>query len=145
MIIGVMIIGKSSQHHPTITPKSSQNHPMIIPKLFFLCDEGWAVSRSPRGRNLNFRAVFFEKHVFSSPTAQFQPREHHAVIRLAMAISVHKSSSKKALCSLSSSKIIVFDDLQKSYGVGSITPRSASLRCFRQTKTSMKAFSSPSS
>ena len=72
----------------------------------FIFEEGWAVSRSPRGRHLNFRGVFFQKQVFSPSTAQFRPREHHAVIRLAMAISVHKFSSKKALCSFSSSKFI---------------------------------------
>ena len=65
--------------------------------------------RARRGAGTSIFGPYFSKpHVFSPPTAQFQPREHHAVIRLATAISVHKFSSKKALCSLSSSKIIVF-------------------------------------
>ena len=83
----------------------------VIGWYIFLFEEA-EPSRSPRGRNLSFRDVFFKNHVFSSPTAQFQPREHHTVIRLATAISVHNFSSKKASCSLSSSQIS--DILHKS-------------------------------
>ena len=68
----------------------------------FIYDEGWAVSRSPRGRHLNFRGVFFKIHVFSQSTVKFRPREYHAVIRLTERISVDKFSSKKAFCSPSS-------------------------------------------
>ena len=63
--------------------------------------------RARRGAGTSiFGAYFSKKHWFSPPTAQFRPREHHAVIRLATAISVHKFSSKKALCSLSSWRIV---------------------------------------
>ena len=43
----------------------------------------------------------FKKQTFSQPTAQFRPREQHAVIRLAAAIWTHKFSTTKVLCSLS--------------------------------------------
>ena len=39
-----------------------------------------------------YGAYFLKKHVFSQSTANFRPREHHAVIRLAMAFSVDKFS-----------------------------------------------------
>ena len=51
---------------------------------------------------------FFKKQVFPPPTAQFRPRERHAAIRLATAISVHTFSSKKAFCSPGSSNISAF-------------------------------------
>ena len=34
---------------------------IIIIYYIFIFEKGWVVSRSPRGRNLNFRAVFFKK------------------------------------------------------------------------------------
>ena len=59
--------------------------------------------RARRGADTSiFGAYFPKKHVFSLSTAQFQPREYHAVIRLAERISVDKFSSKKAFCSPSS-------------------------------------------
>ena len=77
--------------------------------LFFKCYFWLGRIALAAGQEPQFSGRIFQKQlVFSPPTAQFRPREHHAVIRLATAISVHKFSSKKALCSLSSSKIIDF-------------------------------------
>ena len=62
--------------------------------------------RARRGAGTSiFGRYFSNKHVFTLSTGQFWPREHHAVIRLATAISVHKFSSKKALCCPNSSNI----------------------------------------
>ena len=59
--------------------------------------------RARRGADTSiFGAYFLKKHVFSQSKAKFQPREHHAVNRLAMAFSVDKFSSKKAFCCPSS-------------------------------------------
>ena len=53
-----------------------------------------------------FSETFFGN--FHQTVFFFRRREQHAVIRLVTAILMHKFSSKKALCSLSSSKIITF-------------------------------------
>ena len=58
--------------------------------------------------------IIFISHIF------FRRREQHAVIRLVTAISVHKFSSKKALCSLSSWKII---DLYKESSFSAVYRR----------------------
>ena len=77
--------------------------------------------RARRGAGTSiFGAYFFKKLVFSPPTAKFRPREQHAVIRLATAIWTHKFSSKKALCSLSSWKII---DLYKESSFSTVYRR----------------------
>ena len=56
--------------------------------------------RARRGAGTSIFGLYFAKKlVFSPPEARFRPREHHAVIRLAMRILLHKFSSKKALCS----------------------------------------------